>query len=375
MTGEGRRSGALQRAWWDPRPGRGERLLLAPLALPEALFRAGAALRGMLYDRGLLASARAPAPVISVGNLAVGGAGKTPVVLALAERLAALGRRPAVLSRGYGARLAGPRVVSDGRALLLDAEEGGDEPVLLARRLPSLRVVCGPDRARLVRLAVDELGADVLLLDDGFQHRRLRRDLDIVVLDASNPWGNGHCLPRGPNREPARALGRAGLVWLTHADRVPVPSLERLRGAARLYTRRDPVESRHAPREVLDAALGRRFGLDSLAGARVVLLTGVARPESVRATVEALGASVAASREYPDHHRFTSVEVDEALGAAARVGAAWVVTTEKDAVRLPPGRGSDDRLRVLRIEVEVLRGGDALEEAMAAALGRGGGSA
>ncbi len=151
--------------------------------------------------------------MVSVGNLAVGGAGKTPVALAIAGRLLAAGRRPAVLSRGYGATRTDDRVVADGDRVLLDAAEGGDEPVLLARRLPGLRVLCGPDRARLAVRAI-ALGADVLLLDDGFQHRRLRRDLDVVVLDASNAWGNGHCLPAGPNREPRSALGRAGLVWL-----------------------------------------------------------------------------------------------------------------------------------------------------------------
>ncbi|HVP66140.1 MAG TPA: tetraacyldisaccharide 4'-kinase [Anaeromyxobacteraceae bacterium] len=371
MNPAARWSGALRRRWWDQAPGAGERLLLAPLAVPEAVFRAGAAARSALYDAGLLRSARATVPVISVGNLAVGGAGKTPVVLSLAERLSRAGRRPAVLSRGYGASIKAPTVVSDGRALLAGSEAGGDEPVLLARRLPTLRVVCGPDRAGLVHLAV-ELGADVILLDDGFQHRRLSRDLDVVVLDGSNPFGNGHCLPRGPNREPRRALGRAGVVWLTHADRARGEVLERLRAAARRYTGRDPVESRHAPSEVLDAGLNRGFGLASLAGARVGLLTGVARPESVAATVESLGASVVSRSDHPDHHRFSPEDVDAAIGAAFRAGATWLLTTEKDAVRLPTDRASDDRLRVLRIDIELLRGADVVESALSEALAQGG---
>ena len=286
--------GLRERLWWSRRPSAVDRLLGAPLLLAEGLFRAGAAARGALHDAGVLPSRRAAVPVVSVGNLAVGGAGKTPVALAIAARLIEAGRRPAVLSRGYGAARSDDRVVSDGERVLLDATEGGDEPVLLARRQPGLRVLCGADRARLASMAV-AMGADVLLLDDGFQHRRLRRDLDVVVLDASNPWGNGHCLPYGPNREPRASLRRAGLVWLTHADRASEAELGVLRELSRRFTGRDPVESRHAARDLADGRLERTFPLSGLAGRRVGLLTGVARPESVRRTVEGLGGVVVAS--------------------------------------------------------------------------------
>jgi tetraacyldisaccharide 4'-kinase len=359
--------GSRERLWWSQSPSPGDRILHAPLLLAEGLFRAGAAARGFLYEAGVLPVTRAGVPVVSVGNLAVGGAGKTPVVLALAARLAAAGRKPAVLSRGYGAVRGDDRVVADGRSILLDAAQGGDEPVLLARRIPGLRVLCGPDRARLSARAV-ALGADVLLLDDGFQHRRLRRDLDVVVVDATNPWGNGHCLPYGPNREPRSALRRAGLVWLTHADRATPAGLDSLRSLALASTGRPPVESRHAPRDLTDGLLRGTFPLDALSGRRVALLTGVARPASVRRTVEGLGGTVVAAAAFPDHHRFSSAEVEEVLRAADRAGAGWVVTTEKDAVRLPEPLAGDPRLRVLRIDVEVTGGGDALAEALAAAL-------
>jgi tetraacyldisaccharide 4'-kinase len=358
----------LEPHWWSPATAGGGRLLLAALAPAEAAFRAAAALRGALYARGFLGSMRAAVPVISVGNLAVGGAGKTPVTLAIAARLLSAGRRPAVLSRGYGATSGQPRVVSDGERILLGAAEAGDEPYLVARRLAGVRVLCGPDRAALARRAVESLGADVLLLDDGFQHLRLRRDLDVVVLDAANPWGNGHCLPRGPNREPPSALSRAGLVWLTHVDRAGPEALEALRALARRHTRREPVESRHAARDLLDARLERGLGAGALAGRRVALLTGVARPGSVRRTVESLGARVVLSRDFPDHHRFGEAEVAEALSAAAGAGAEWVVTTEKDAVRLPEGRAGDPRIRVLRIEAEVVAGEAGLEAALSSVL-------
>jgi len=363
--------GARERLWWGPRASWGDRLLLLPLAPVEGLFRAAAAARGALYDAGIFPSTRAGVPVISIGNLAVGGAGKTPVVLALAERLLAAGRRPAVLSRGYGASRRDDRVVSDGERVLLDAAGGGDEPVLLARRLPGLRVLCGSDRGALAGKAV-ALGADLLLLDDGFQHRRLLRDLDVVVLDAANPWGNGHCLPRGPNREPPSALRRAGLVWLGHADRASAEALESLRRLARLHTGRAPVESRHAPRDLVDGRMARGFPLAELAGSRVGLLTGVARPGSVRRTVEGLGAHVVQEFVFPDHHRFTEREVADALGATSRAGASHLVTTEKDAVRLPPGSAGDDRLRVVRIDAEVVAGARELQAALDGACeGRG----
>ena len=204
---------------------------------------------------------------MSIGNVAVGGAGKTPAAIAVAARLTARGRRVAVLSRGYGASRADARIVSDGVRVLLGGDEAGDEPALLARRLPGVAVLCGPRRAALATMAVATLGADALVLDDGFQHRALARDLDVVVLDAANPFGNGHLLPRGPNREPRAALSRAGLVWLSRVDQADASALEALRSLAREATGRAPVESRHAPVDVVDGTLARSLGRGALRGA------------------------------------------------------------------------------------------------------------
>lgn len=362
---------ALERAWWAEHPTGSQRAALAPLWPAEAVFRAVVWLRALAYDRRWLAVASSTAPVISVGNVAVGGAGKTPVTHAIAMRLAARGRRVAILSRGYGATRTDPRVVADGERVLLPAEAGGDEPVLLARRLPGVCVICGPRRAELATMATGGLGANALLLDDGFQHRALARDLDVVVLDAANPFGNGRLLPAGPNREPRRALGRAGLIWLSRVDQAPPELLERLRVLAFRYTGRGPVESRHAPLDLLDGTLTRSRGLGAARGRRALLLSGLARPGSFRRTVEGLGAEVVAERRHPDHHRFTAADLDGARAAADAARAELILTTEKDAVRLPAAWAAEPRLAVVRIEAELLAGDAALQAALDAALAAG----
>jgi tetraacyldisaccharide 4'-kinase len=354
--------------WWREVERPIDRLLLAPLAVAEAAFRVAVALRGALYAGGLLPVARAGAPVFSLGSLAVGGSGKTPAALALARRLVGRGRTAAILSRGYGARRGDARIVADGERILLGAADAGDEPLLLARRLPGLRVLCGPRRAELARRAVADLGADALVLDDGFQHRSLHRDLDAVVLDASNPFGNGRLLPRGPNREGRGALARAGLAWLSRTDQASPESLARLRALAADATGRPPVESRHAVADLADGALARSFPAGSLAGRRVLLLAAIARPAGFRRTVEGLGASVVAERIFGDHHPFAPAELDEALAAARAAGCDFVATTEKDAIRLSTPWAGEAMLRVVRIESEIVRGEDVLDEAIDRAL-------
>jgi tetraacyldisaccharide 4'-kinase len=348
-----------------------QRASLAALWPAELAFRGLVRLRRLAYDRRWLGVSEAPAPVISVGNVAVGGAGKTPVTLAIATRLAARGRRVAVLSRGYGAARTDTRLVADGERLLLSAEEGGDEPVLLARRLPGVLVLCGPRRAELAALATGRHGATALLLDDGFQHRALARDLDVVVLDAANPFGNRHLLPVGPNREPRAALDRAGLVWLSRVDQADPARLERLRVIAFRHTGRGPVESRHAPLDLLDATLTRSRGLAAARGKRVLLLSGLARPGAFRRTVEGLGAEVVAERRHPDHHRFSAADLEAARRAADAERADLILTTEKDAVKLAPEAAAEPRLAVVRIEAEITSGEAALQAVLQAALAAG----
>lgn len=335
-------------------------LRLAPLAAPEALYRAAVSLRARLYRAGRLRVVRAGLPVISVGNLAVGGAGKTPVAIYLASRLLERGFRPAVLSRGYGRKGRGEIVVADGERVLASAEEGGDEPVLIARRCPGTLVLVGSDRARLARRAA-ELGAEILILDDGFQYLALHRDLDLVVLDGGSPFGNRRLLPRGPLREPPMALGRADLCWISKVDEGRPAEVEEAARIAESLTGHAPVRSRYRPAGIFRADLATEVERSEWRGARVLLVAGLARPDSFRQTARALGAEIVDEALFPDHHRFSRRELEEIFARLSRRGATHVLCTEKDAVRLPSELSGDPRVLVARVEVEVVDGKERIE--------------
>ena len=243
--------------------------------------------------------------------------------------------------------------------------------MLLARRLPGVRVLCGPRRAELAALATGALGADALLLDDGFQHRALGRDLDVVVLDASNPFGNGHLLPVGPNREPRRALRRAGLIWLSRVDQATPEQLERLRVLAFRCSGRGPVESRHAPVDLLDDTLDplARPGRGAREARAAPLRAGPAgRLPAHRGGAGGRGGGRAAPPRSPPLLR-RRPRPGRAAADASR--AELLVTTEKDAVRLPAEWAAEPRLAVVRIEAEVLSGAGVLQTVLDAALAGG----
>jgi len=321
-------------------PSPGARLLRSPLALGAGVFGAGVLLRNWLYDTGFFRTMRVEGlRVVSVGNLGTGGAGKTPVVAFLAERLRRAGIRVAVLSRGYGRRgSAVERVLGPPWPSF---ERVGDEPLLLARRVPGLDVWVGGDRVDLARRA-RAAGATVALLDDGFQHRRLGREVDLLVLDEAAGLGTGHLLPWGPLREPPSALARASLLWLRVAEQpAPPPPLP---GGVPV------VRARHAPSELVGPD-GATCPLSALAERRVVGFCGIARPSSFDQTLAALGAEVVFVRAFSDHHAFRASELAE-LRATSTGAGAELVTTEKDAVRLPEGFPA----WVVRLGVSVLSG-------------------
>jgi tetraacyldisaccharide 4'-kinase len=347
----------LEALWYRRNEGPLARLLLSPLWLLSLLYGAVVARRrARIARRG--GARKVSARVVSVGNLTVGGAGKTPVAIEVARRLQERGEQPAVLSRGYGREGSAPLVVSDGKSLLGNPKIAGDEPLVIARALPQVPVLVGPDRAALAELAITRLGARSLVLDDGFQHLKLARDLDIVVIDASNPYGNGYLLPRGPMREPRSALRRAGLVWLSKCDQADAATLEALAREAQEATGRPPVRSAYRITDVAELG-GKSLDADALRGKKVGLLAGLARPESFVRTVEAAGATIASRAFFRDHHCFTGDELRQAARAARRHGAEAIATTAKDAARLP-GAHLDLPLLVVHVQSCILSGEEQL---------------
>jgi tetraacyldisaccharide 4'-kinase len=289
--------------------------------------------RDWLYALGVLKCRRLGCPVVSVGNLTVGGTGKTPAVELAVRTLIDLGHRPAVLSRGYGRRTHGIQIVADTASIRLDAEEGGDEPFLLARRLPGVPVVVGGNRYAAGRHAIARFGVSAIVLDDGFQHRTLAKDVEIVMARARAPWGNGRLLPGGPLREPLAALRRASLIVVSGAS--SADDVAEVAGAARRYAPRTPVlAARHLPTECWEVSTMKYQPVESLLGKRLFAFAGIGSPEGFRHTLKETGVIEAGFARFADHHWYTREELRGLDAAAAARGADGLVTTEKDWVRL-----------------------------------------
>ncbi len=318
------------------------RMALAPLWLAEGPYRAGAWLHRSVYRWGLRRVVRLAARVISVGNLTVGGSGKTPLVGWLAGQLVARGRKVAILSRGVrGARSREVSVVSNGERVFFSVAEVGDEPVWLASTTPGVPVLAGRNRVALGLRASAVFGAEVLILDDGFQHHRVARDLDLVCVDARLGLGNLHVLPRGPLREPRSALGHAHAILFTRlpADPEAAPSEIGLPPALPRF------RVRMLARGLRSLGGGELRSCEELRGQRVALLAAIARPDRLKRELEALGAEVEEVRAYPDHHLYTRDEI-----TALDPGRSWV-TTAKDAVKIPPSWAAGRQIAVLEEEV------------------------
>lgn len=339
------------------------RILLQLLGSTGQVYGAAQRLRTDLYRRGLLASYRAPCPVISVGNLTAGGTGKTPTVLWLARQFLARhanhhtpeGRRPtppgslAIVSRGYGTTArrhatnpAGdsPRqqhvtLVADPDGVRLDPPDAADEATLLARNLPGVVVLTGPDRARLIRFAVEQYDTRLIMMDDGFQHLRVQRDLDLVLVDAKRPLGNGAMLPGGVLREPPSALTRCDAMLITRADD-PVATQNTQALLAQLAPGKPIFCAQHQPQAWVRLGSEQPHDLSTLAHTPVLAFCGIARPNSFVHLLETLNTQTTGFHAFPDHFAFSEQEMNHLIQKARATHAKALVCTEKDAVKISP---------------------------------------
>src|SRR5438067_1413397 len=326
--------------------------------------------RLFLYRKRVLRERALGCLVISIGNLTVGGTGKTPIVEKFARALQKGGRHVAILSRGYKsvprpskrsllAKLRGdnpdpPRIVSDGKSLLLDSLTAGDEPYMLAHNLKNVAVLVDKDRVKSGLFAIEKMNADTLLLDDGLQYLHLKHRLDIVLVDRQAPFGNEFLLPRGTLREPPRNLRRASYIFITKNTG---QSNDTLIARIRRYNRTaEIIECAHRPLYLQNIYTGERIMLDRLHGAFIGSICAIAVPESFEGALKNLGANVDLSLRYIDHHYYTEGELRSFVNRCIRRDLAMIVTTEKDAVRMPRLPETDVKVPIyfLRVEIEIL---------------------
>jgi tetraacyldisaccharide 4'-kinase len=344
------------------------------------LYEAGVQVRLFLWRNRIFRDHTLGCQVVSIGNLTVGGTGKTPVVEIFARALQQAGRRVAILSRGYKSALRPlwqrflakvtfqedkipPKVVSDGRSLLLDSEQAGDEPYMLASNLKDVVVLVDKNRVKSGRYAIKRFGCDTLLLDDGFQYLPLKSRLDICLIDRNAPFGNHFLLPRGTLREPISNLKRAHYIFITKSSE---RGSTKLRKAIRQFnTTAEIIECAHHPLYLQDVFTGERHDLELLRGIDVAAISGIAVPESFEDGLRALGAKVIYAKRYADHHRFSQQEIINMINRSLKRGAAAILTTEKDAVRFPKIDRRDIPIYYLRVEIRIVAGAKDFEEAVA----------
>ena len=357
------------------RPGLRAWALRSAFWFLSGIYKGAVKLRLLLYRERYLHDHHLGVPVISVGNITVGGTGKTPVVELLAKSLRDHGRRVAILSRGYKSkrvrkiplswRIAAklglarkprellPRVVSDGEKVLLDSYTAGDEPFMLAHNCAGVPVVVDRNRVKAGAHAIRKFGADVLILDDGLQYLRLKHRHDIVLVDKTAPFGTGYMLPRGTLREPPSSLRRASYIFLTKSDGDSAEIIEKLR-------RHNPVaeiiECRHRPVHFEDIHTRERLPLDAFRGKYVGALSGIAVPESFENGLRKLGAKVHWTARFTDHHRFREKEITTFIQRCEKASAHAILTTEKDFVRFPRLPPCEMPICFLRVEIEITRG-------------------
>ncbi|MFO7931091.1 MAG: tetraacyldisaccharide 4'-kinase [Desulfosalsimonas sp.] len=316
-------------------------VLAGLLSGASGLYGGAVKLRDLCYRAGIFQVRSLPCRVISVGNIAAGGTGKTPMTIYMANLLGQMRYRPAVLSRGYkGAAEKDGAVVSDGRSLLVDSRTSGDEPMLMACRLNGVSVLVGGNRYRSGMRAVTEFDPDIIILDDGFQHRKLHRDLDLVLIDAKHGIGNGRMLPRGTLREPVSALGRCDAVVFTRSSQaLQTPAIEGIRpGMPVFHADHEPylagVYQGNDDSALSVSGLSESRDFSFLEQRRVFAFSGIARNTEFRDMLESRIGRLAGFSGFADHHLYTEADLEEIVRAFRACGADLMVTTEKDFIRI-----------------------------------------
>jgi len=356
-----------------------DQLMLLLLFVISRFYRAVVQFRMWLYDKRIIRNRAIGCLVVSIGNLSCGGTGKTPVVEVFAKTLSHKGRKVAVLSRGYRSKQRSlwvkmtqkfsskkmevpPKVVSDGKNLLLDSAYAGDEPYMLANNLTDVVVLVDKDRVKAGLYAIDEFGTDTLIMDDGFQYMSLKPHINIVLVDSTDPFGNHHVLPRGILREPVKNIRRADYVFLTKST--GGNHLRHLKAFIRRHNRRaEIIECCHKPMYLEKVyKKGEREPLEMLKGKRVAALSAIAVPESFEAFVRQLGGNIVEAQHFADHHRFTQQEIIDFINQAKKSNAEMIITTEKDAVRMPRLERQDIPVYFMRVEIDIISGQESFDQ-------------
>ena len=353
------------------------RLMRGILFGSSKLFQVGVKIHRWLINARIFRDKTLGVQVIAIGNLTFGGTGKTPVVEKFARELQNAGRKVAILSRGYRSKPAPlhikilnkillredqpqPRIVSDGKSLLLDSEMAGDEPYMLASNLKDVVVLVDKDRVKAGRYAIEKFGCDTLLLDDGFQYWRLRgRRHDVVLIDRQQPFGNEHLLPRGTLREPPSHLARAHTIFITKSDGDTGDLRERI---ARLNPSAPVIECVHRPLYLEDVFTGERHDLEIVRGKKVASLSGIAQPESFEKSLVKIGGELVYSKRFADHHRFTQQEILNAINRSKKRQAGLIITTQKDAVRFPKIDRRGLPFYFMRVEIQIVSGANDFQD-------------
>jgi tetraacyldisaccharide 4'-kinase len=356
---------------FEQRRGKLAALFRSFLYLLSKCFELYIKVHRLLIQARILRDSTLGIQVIAIGNLTVGGTGKTPVVEKFARELQNQGRTVAILTRGYRSRpqpfaewllntvlfrsdTTPPRVVSDGKSLLLDSDTAGDEPYMLASNLKDVVVLVDKNRVKSGRYAIENFGCDTLLLDDGFQYWKLAgRRQDIVLIDCQQPFGNERLLPRGTLREPHSHLARASAIFITKSDGHTGPLRQRIAG---YNATAGIIECIHHPLYFEDVFTGEQKGLDFMKGKRIASLSGIAQPESFEQSLIKLCGELVYSKRFADHHRFTQQEILNVINRGKKRQAEIIVTTQKDAVRFPKIDRRDLPIYFMRVEIKILSG-------------------